>query len=415
MPNNANWDGLINMPAGFADGVDDVGTNTFWALTGNAGTEAATNFLGTTDDVPLELRVNNTRAMLIDSDQVLIIATNGVGINTNGPSAGLHVESEDIALRAESKAATGETCGAYITVNSPEGYGLCAVNTSFGNEDTPAVYGEHLGADWFGIGVEGLGGAAGVYGAVIPTGTWYYDGVVGMVYGGNGTNSGVSGWANEGEQNFGVSGQAFGANENYGVYGFAADGDVNYGGYFVGDLFASGQITREYNSVESRAAPLAYGYVHWHGGLNDATANVVGSMFNTTGTQYEIEITDADFSGAQYYDYVVNITVQGNVAAFGTWSGSEDGKLHVHIWNHAGGRIMSSFCFVVYKPVIDSQVARNATRPEALRESLKNPSLRRPRFAKPPPSDPVSDLTARIERLESLLGARTAAGKEAER
>lgn len=32
-----------------------------WALTGNAGTTAGTNFLGTTDAQPLELRVNNTR------------------------------------------------------------------------------------------------------------------------------------------------------------------------------------------------------------------------------------------------------------------------------------------------------------------------------------------------------------------
>lgn len=33
-----------------------------WLLTGNAGTVAGTNFLGTTDAVPLEVRVNNTRA-----------------------------------------------------------------------------------------------------------------------------------------------------------------------------------------------------------------------------------------------------------------------------------------------------------------------------------------------------------------
>lgn len=33
-----------------------------WGLTGNAGTVAGTNFIGTTDDVPLELKVNNLRA-----------------------------------------------------------------------------------------------------------------------------------------------------------------------------------------------------------------------------------------------------------------------------------------------------------------------------------------------------------------
>jgi hypothetical protein len=34
-----------------------------WALTGNAGTDPATNFLGTTDNTALEIRVNNARAL----------------------------------------------------------------------------------------------------------------------------------------------------------------------------------------------------------------------------------------------------------------------------------------------------------------------------------------------------------------
>jgi hypothetical protein len=38
----------------------------FWSLTGNAGTTAGTNFLGTTDDEPLELHVNSERALRIE-------------------------------------------------------------------------------------------------------------------------------------------------------------------------------------------------------------------------------------------------------------------------------------------------------------------------------------------------------------
>ncbi|MBI1743910.1 hypothetical protein HYR54_12715 [Candidatus Acetothermia bacterium] len=37
-----------------------------WLLTGNAGTTAGTNFLGTTDNQPLEMRVNNQRALRIE-------------------------------------------------------------------------------------------------------------------------------------------------------------------------------------------------------------------------------------------------------------------------------------------------------------------------------------------------------------
>lgn len=37
----------------------------FWGLTGNAGTTLGTNFLGTTDNTPLQFRVNNTHAGII--------------------------------------------------------------------------------------------------------------------------------------------------------------------------------------------------------------------------------------------------------------------------------------------------------------------------------------------------------------
>jgi hypothetical protein len=42
-------------------------TNFAWSLTGNAGTNYATNFLGTTDNTSLRFRTNNTERMIIDS------------------------------------------------------------------------------------------------------------------------------------------------------------------------------------------------------------------------------------------------------------------------------------------------------------------------------------------------------------
>jgi hypothetical protein len=41
-----------------------------WALQGNAGTSPAQNFLGTTDNQPLELRVNNARALRVEPNAV---------------------------------------------------------------------------------------------------------------------------------------------------------------------------------------------------------------------------------------------------------------------------------------------------------------------------------------------------------
>ena len=65
--NLVHWDNLNGVPAGFADGTDDTGnTANEWHLAGNAGTNPATNFVGTTDDNPLNLRVNNARAFRLE-------------------------------------------------------------------------------------------------------------------------------------------------------------------------------------------------------------------------------------------------------------------------------------------------------------------------------------------------------------
>jgi hypothetical protein len=44
-----------------------VSSGATWSLTGNAGTSNATNFLGTTDNVSLRIRTNNTQRMIVDS------------------------------------------------------------------------------------------------------------------------------------------------------------------------------------------------------------------------------------------------------------------------------------------------------------------------------------------------------------
>ena len=94
------WNTLTSVPAGFADGIDNdtiytagtglqlagtqfnvlfgdsgttntvsrsdhthLGLGTSWDLSGNAGTTSGTHFLGTTDNVALDLRVNGQRAL----------------------------------------------------------------------------------------------------------------------------------------------------------------------------------------------------------------------------------------------------------------------------------------------------------------------------------------------------------------
>ncbi len=52
--------------ADFTITANDVQANAFWKSTGNSGTTPATQFLGTTDNQPLELRVNNLRGLWLE-------------------------------------------------------------------------------------------------------------------------------------------------------------------------------------------------------------------------------------------------------------------------------------------------------------------------------------------------------------
>jgi len=54
-----------------------------WSLTGNSGTTSA-NFLGTTDERPLELRVNNQRGLLLQPNglSVNLVGGNGSSVTT---------------------------------------------------------------------------------------------------------------------------------------------------------------------------------------------------------------------------------------------------------------------------------------------------------------------------------------------
>lgn len=66
-----------------------------WQLNGNTGTKAGVQFLGTTDDVPLDFRVNNTRALRLEYKQqygfdypnLIAGASNNV-INSHGSTIG---------------------------------------------------------------------------------------------------------------------------------------------------------------------------------------------------------------------------------------------------------------------------------------------------------------------------------------
>ncbi|MCB0575294.1 MAG: hypothetical protein KDC61_12100, partial [Saprospiraceae bacterium] len=54
---------------GDGSGLTNVPPGNGWSLTGNAGTMDGTNFIGTTDSMPLDFRVNNVRALRLEYSQ----------------------------------------------------------------------------------------------------------------------------------------------------------------------------------------------------------------------------------------------------------------------------------------------------------------------------------------------------------
>ena len=143
--------------------------------------------------------------------QMVIQANNRVGIGTIDPLFSLHVEN-----------------------TTP-------------NDDDPAIFGRHDVTDYYGTGVKGVGGFAGVVGLVVPTGTEMYCGVIGDASGDDGAKTGVFG-KSVGTANMkrGVYGYASGnGGTNYGVMGMASgSGSTNWAGYFYGDVHVTGTLSK---------------------------------------------------------------------------------------------------------------------------------------------------------------------------
>ena len=92
--NQLHWNRLSGVPGDFADGTDDTGGagGAGWLLGGNGGTNPASNFLGTTDNQPLNLRVNDARGLRLEpaSDGTNQSPNVIGGIADNQVSAGVH-------------------------------------------------------------------------------------------------------------------------------------------------------------------------------------------------------------------------------------------------------------------------------------------------------------------------------------
>ena len=104
-----------------------------WELTGNSGTNPATNFLGTTDNQPLAIRTNGTERMRFSTD-------GNVGIGTSTPEARLDVAEGDVVVR---KFPTNDTTPSLVRI-------LLSNRSAGGNRAEWALYTAAVGGG-FGV------------------------------------------------------------------------------------------------------------------------------------------------------------------------------------------------------------------------------------------------------------------------
>jgi len=95
-----------------------VVSGTAWSLTGNSGTSAATNFIGTTDNTALSFRVNNQKAGLIDVSSNLFLGYQAGNVNTSTENTGIGYQ----ALYANTTGSSNTATGTYALVSSIDGY-----------------------------------------------------------------------------------------------------------------------------------------------------------------------------------------------------------------------------------------------------------------------------------------------------
>jgi len=112
-----------------------------WNLTGNAGTNPPTNFLGTTDQQPLVFKVNNLFSGLIDYDANKANTVLGhqslISLSTGIHNSGLGFA----ALYANTSGGANTAVGTYALTSNQRGwnnsaFGAYALTASLGNENT---------------------------------------------------------------------------------------------------------------------------------------------------------------------------------------------------------------------------------------------------------------------------------------
>jgi len=321
-----------------------------WLTTGNAGTTAGTHFVGTTDNVDLVFKTNNTERMRINN-------AGFVGVNT--------VPSNvfQFAVVSTTNAVTGQSSGAgAIGV-----YGLNSTSTGFGvqgfnsNASGTGVLGSgnNIGAMYL---AGGSGGAfsstnVGVYGYGNTTSLSY--GVYGVSDATNG--DGVVGWSNAAAGTGSADG-VFGRTAQSGGFGVWG---VNANGTGVGIAGAGANIGTTYYAGVGGAfsgTPLGLSAVKDGAATNNQGAGIfIYSSTANTGVYVAYR------AGATNYK-IVNIAGFGGTASTDVWGmeGKKDARImfcpeapEIYFMDAGIGQLKNGKAHIDIDPILSRNIVVN--------------------------------------------------------
>jgi len=301
-----------------------------WHLLGNAGTDPATNFIGTTDAQPLVVRTNNTEWARFQTDGTLSLGTTG-----------------DAIANLYNYISSADASTAYNEYNYNDGtytgatYCSRNYNYSATNSTKYGIYNY--------VNSEGTGSRYGFYNSIYQnsasTSSAY--GIYSYLssYGSTGTNYGMY-----------SSHYAYGTGTHYGLYSYLyvsnSSGSIgSYGSYnnvSIGSSSVSSPVYGEYTTVDysigdrygeyknmnsnSTYSGTVYGdYSYIYGSGNDVTYGYYSDIRITgTGTHYGMYMDLAGGTGTQYGLYINNVVGTTNAYSIFTNNGNA-------VFNESGG------------------------------------------------------------------------------
>ncbi len=293
------------------------GSTDAWSRIGNAGTNAGTNFLGSTDSQDLVFKTNNT-------ERFRLLANGNIGIGTANPSAKLSVYGPATKSTFYSFNATGK--GANLELGLARGLETAP---------SPLLQNDLLGS----LSFAGFNGSAFVSGAAIESRS-------SQPFSTNGSGSLLEFKTTRDDSTASETRMII---DNIGRVGIGkipvqtldVKGTINVSGGFANEINRS-------NTSNADLLPVAYGSIDLSG--NILTSNSGNFILFKLGTGvYEIDFTDG-FNSINFTVLATLATGPGEISASNSVSGSTPGKFKIRTYNSAGTPVDKDFNFVVYKP-----------------------------------------------------------------